>query len=82
MKKTAFLLAFAGLAGVLAVSQLDQNTTANYLPRTAEQVQTVADASGMEQIMMELRADVETGEMNNEGLRRLGERTRDRKSVV
>ena len=76
MKKTAFLLAFAGLAGVLAVSQLDQNTTANYLPRTAEQVQTVADASGMEQIMMELRADVETGEMNHEGLRRLGERTR------
>ena len=46
--------------------------------RPALQVSTepVADATGMEQLMLALRADIETGEMNHEGLRLLGERTR------
>ena len=81
MKKTAFLLAFAGLAGVLAVSQLGENPSSHYLPRTAQPAQPVADATGMEQVLLALRSDVETGEMNHDGLRQLGERTRQVASV-
>ena len=75
MKKTVILLAFAGVATALAFLQNGPNSTASYLPRQAQQ-EPVANATGMEQVLMALRADVETGEMNHEGLRQLGERTR------
>ena len=76
MKKTVFLLAAAGLAGTLAFLQTERATQADYAPRAAQTETPVADASGMEEIMFALRADIETGEMNHEGLRQLGERTR------
>ena len=76
MKKTVFLLAAAGLAGTLAFLQTERATQADYAPRAAQTETPVADASGMEEVMLALRADIETGEMNHEGLRQLGERTR------
>lgn len=76
MKKTVFLLAAAGLAGTLAFLQTDHAAQAEYAPRAVQNETPVADASGMEEIMLALRADIETGEMNHEGLRQLGERTR------
>ena len=76
MKKTVFLLAVAGLAGTLAFLQTDRAAQAEYAPRAAQDETPVANASGMEQILRALRADIETGEINHEGLRRLGERTR------
>ena len=76
MKKTVFLLAAAGLAGTLAFLKTDRAAQAEYAPRAAQNETPVADASGMEEIMLALRADIETGEMNHEGLRQLGERTR------
>ena len=76
MKKIAFLLALAGFASILAYVQLDSNESAQYAPRGFEQAEPTADATGMAQVLMELRSDVETGEMNHEGLRQLGERTR------
>ena len=76
MKKTVFLLAAAGLAGTLAFLKTDRVAQAEYAPRAAQNETPVADASGMEEIMLALRADIETGEMNHEGLRQLGERTR------
>ena len=76
MKKTVFLLAAAGLAGTLAFLKMDRAAQAEYAPRASQNETPVADASGMEEIMLVLRADIETGEMNHEGLRQLGERTR------
>lgn len=76
MKKTVFLLAAAGLAGSLAFLQTERATHADYAPRAAQTETPVADASGMEEVLLALRADIETGEMNHDGLRQLGERTR------
>ena len=74
MKKTGSLAA-AGLAGT-AFLQTEHATQADYAPRAAQTETPAADASGMEEVMLALRADIETGEMNHEGLRQLGERTR------
>lgn len=76
MKKTVFLLAVTACAGVLAFLQLNLQNEAAYAPRSAAQAEPAADASGMEEILLALRGDVETGEMNHEGLLALGERTR------
>ena len=76
MKKTVFLLAVIACAGVLAFLQLNLQNEAAYAPRSASQAEPAADASGMEEILLALRGDVETGEMNHEGLLALGERTR------
>ena len=56
MKKTVFLLAAAGLAGTLAFLKTDRATQAEYAPRAAQNETPVADASGMEEIMLALRA--------------------------
>lgn len=76
MKKTVFLLVAIACAGVLAFLQLDVQNEVAYAPRSADVATQVADASGMEDILLALRGDVETGEMNHEGLLALGERTR------
>ena len=76
MKKTVFLLAVIACAGVLAFLQLNLQNDAAYAPRSASQAEPATDASGMEEILLALRGDVETGEMNHKGLLVLGERTR------
>lgn len=76
MKNTVFLSAIA--CSLCALAFLKNNTAvrADYAPRAAEVTAATADATGMEQVLLALRADIETGEMNHEGLRQLGERTR------
>ena len=76
MKNTVFLSAIA--CSLCALAFLKNNTAiqADYAPRAAEVTTTTEDATGMEQVLLALRADIETGEMNHEGLRQLGERTR------
>ena len=76
MKNTVFLSAIAFSLCALAFLQTAPVDRADYAPRSASVTEPVADATGMEQLMLALRADIETGEMNHEGLRLLGERTR------
>ena len=76
MKNTAFLSAIACSLCALAFLQTSTADQAAYAPRQAEVAQPAQDASGMEELMLALRGDIETGEMNHDGLRRLGERTR------
>lgn len=77
MKNTVFLSAIACSLCALAFLQNEsQSDRADYAPRSTEIAAQAADASGMEEVLLALRADIETGEMNHEGLRQLGERTR------
>ena len=76
MKNTVFLSAIACSLCALAFLQSQPTERAEYGPRQVETEVPSTDASGMEELMLALRGDIETGEMNHEGLRQLGERTR------
>lgn len=76
MKNTVFLSTIAISLCALAFLKSNTAVTADYAPRSLQSEAPVADASGMEEVMLALRADIETGEMNHEGLRQIGERTR------
>ncbi|MBL6619076.1 MAG: hypothetical protein ISP54_01850, partial [Flavobacteriales bacterium] len=66
MKNTVFLSAIACSLCALAFLQNQPSEVALYAPRQAEAVEPVQDASGMEQLLLALRGDIETGEMNHE----------------
>ena len=76
MKNTVFLSAIACSLCALAFLQSQPTERAEYGPRQVETEVPSTDASGMEELMLALRGDIETGEMNHEGLRQLGERPR------
>jgi hypothetical protein len=76
MKNTVFLSAIVCSLCALAIFNRPSTDKAPYAPRQTEKAEPVQDASGMEQLLLALRGDIETGEMNHEGLHQLGERTR------
>ena len=60
MKNTVFLSAIAFSLCALAVLQSTSEERADFTPRSTETAEPVANATGMEQLMLALRADIET----------------------